>query len=193
MDLSSLNLRLRWELSKRTFDVVKASEKQIILKPSKLEMERAWAWAQRPGPNFGLTVNKHLAQGSTSLIFRKARSRLELRFHLFYKQKARGWSSRIQGHLNRLALVRAWYSKLELVLGSKDSARSTSRANFGNQNKLSRHQSGRFISKELLMNWSERKEMAKIQIGWKLKLEEKNPNLWNSCCLSSPQSSILFF
>ena len=66
--------------------MVKASEKQIILKLSKLEVERAWAWAQRPGPNFGLTVNNPQAQGLASLIYRKAQSRLEV----FYKQKARG-------------------------------------------------------------------------------------------------------
>ena len=34
-----------------------------------LEVERAWAQAPRPGPDFGLAVNKLLARGSTSLIF----------------------------------------------------------------------------------------------------------------------------
>ena len=43
------------------------------------EVERAWARAQRPGPNFWLAVNKPYDFGSTSLIFRKARTRLELK------------------------------------------------------------------------------------------------------------------
>ena len=34
-----------------------------------LEVERAWARARRPGPNFWLAVNKIQAWGSTSLIF----------------------------------------------------------------------------------------------------------------------------
>ena len=36
---------------------------------SGLEVERAWARARRPGPDFGLAVNKPQARGSASLIF----------------------------------------------------------------------------------------------------------------------------
>ena len=43
-----------------------------------LEVERVWAQARRPGPKFWLLVNKPQARGSASLIFQKARSRLEL-------------------------------------------------------------------------------------------------------------------
>ena len=39
---------------------------------AKVEVERAWARARRPGPNFWLALNKPQARGSTSLILRKA-------------------------------------------------------------------------------------------------------------------------
>ena len=50
-----------------------------------VEVELAWSWSQRPGPNFWLTVNKPQSQSSTDLIFRKALSRLG--FYSFINKK----------------------------------------------------------------------------------------------------------
>ena len=62
---------------------------------SRLEVERAWARPQRPGPNFWLAANEPQVQGPTRLILREAGSRLEVNS---------GW----------LGPVWARYSKLEL-------------------------------------------------------------------------------
>ena len=57
--------------------LLKLSESSLVFV---IEVERAWARARRHRPNFWLAVNKHEAQGSTSLIFRKAQSRLKLEY-----------------------------------------------------------------------------------------------------------------
>ena len=62
---------------------------------SRLEVERAWARPQRPGPNFWLAANEPQVQSSTPLILREAGIRLEVNS---------GW----------LRPVWARYSKLEL-------------------------------------------------------------------------------
>ena len=44
-------------------------------------------WGSRPGPNFWLAINKSQAGGLTSLIFRKALSKLKLEFCTFISLK----------------------------------------------------------------------------------------------------------
>ena len=59
---------------------------QLVIHCGK-EVERAWSWSQRPGPNFWLTVNKPQSRSSTDLIFRRALSRLKLGFFSFISKK----------------------------------------------------------------------------------------------------------
>ena len=53
--------------------------------PLRLEVERTWAWAQRPGLNFWLAINKLQAPSLTYLMIIKAQSWLDLRFYYFKK------------------------------------------------------------------------------------------------------------
>ena len=86
---------------------------------ARLEVERAWIRARRPGPNFWLALNTPQAQGYTSLISEKAWTRLEpglIRLHMY---KARAWSW-LEGYFNRLGLVWARYPEALAKVGLKE-------------------------------------------------------------------------
>ena len=85
---------------------------------ARVEVERAWIRARRPGPNFWLALNKSQAQGYTSLISEKAWTKPEpglIRLHMY---KARAWSW-LEGYFNRLGLVWARYPEALAKVGLK--------------------------------------------------------------------------
>ena len=74
---------------------------------ARVEVERAWIRARRPGPNFWLAINKSQAGGLTSLISWNALSKLKLEFCTFISKKLG-----LKGNWGKSGLVQTQDSKL---------------------------------------------------------------------------------